>query len=138
MIMAVVKAVHGHEGEVTGLAQGTQLPTVRDDTAGQGDLSGHDATVLLGLDGLAVVQVELEGEGARVQYVVTFDESAAGCPSCGVLSSSVKGHAVTRPRDVSYGQVPLRLAWHKRRWPRLEARVHLNPEGRDFHLASGA
>jgi hypothetical protein len=33
----------------------------------------------------------------------------------------VKGHAVTRPRDVPYGEAPLLLVWHKRRWRCLEA-----------------
>ncbi|HNV42484.1 MAG TPA: transposase family protein [Dermatophilaceae bacterium] len=113
--MAVVKAVHGHEGEVTGLVQRTQFQAVQNDTSGQ------DATLLLGLEGLAVVTVELDDDGARVVHVVTDDESAAGCPSCGVLSTSVKGHAVTRPRDVPYGQAPLRLVWHKRRWRCREA-----------------
>ncbi|HOB81164.1 MAG TPA: ISL3 family transposase, partial [Ornithinibacter sp.] len=52
----------------------------------------------------------------RVVHVVTDDEAAAGCPSCGVLSTSVMGHAVTRPRDVPYGQAPVHQVWHKRRW----------------------
>jgi hypothetical protein len=108
--MAVVKAVHGHEGEVTGLVQRTQVQAVQDDT------SGSDATLLLGLEGLAVAQVELDDEGTRVVHVVTDDEAAAGCPSCGVLSTSVMGHAVTRPRDVPYGQAPVHQVWHKRRW----------------------
>jgi transposase len=94
---------------------------VQDDTARQDDRSGQDATLLLGLEGLAVAQVELDDEGGRVVHVVTDDEAAAGCPSCGVLSTSVKGHAVTRPRDVPYGQGPLRLVWHKRRWRCREA-----------------
>ncbi|WP_211675644.1 transposase family protein [Ornithinibacter aureus] len=68
-----------------------------------------------------MAQVELDDEGGRVVHVVTDDESAAGCPSCGVLSTSVKGHAVTRPRDVPYGQAPLHLVWHKRRWRCREA-----------------
>ena len=84
--------------------------------AGQDDTRGQDATLLLGLEGLAVARVDLAGEGARVVHVVTDDESAAGCPACGVLSTSVKGHANTRPRDVPYGEAPLRLVWHKRRW----------------------
>ena len=48
-------------------------------------------------------------------HLVTADETAAACPGCGVLSSSVKGHATTRPRDVRTG---LRRCgwWHKRRW----------------------
>jgi len=113
--MAVVKAVHVHEGEVTGLVQRTQVQMVQD------DMSGQDATLLLGLAGLAVEQVELDGEGTRVVHVVTDDEAAAGCPSCGVLSTSVKGHAVTRPRDVPFGPDPVHLVWHKRRWRCMEA-----------------
>ena len=97
------------------MVQRTQFQAVQNDTSGQ------DATLLLGLEGLAVVTVELDDDGARVVHVVTDDESAAGCPSCGVLSTSVKGHAVTRPRDVPYGQAPLRLVWHKRRWRCREA-----------------
>ncbi len=71
---------------------------------------------MLGIEGLAVRRVELEGDGARVAHVVTADESGAACPSCGVVSSWVKGHAVTRPRDIPYGDAPVRLVWHKRRW----------------------
>ena len=74
------------------------------------------ATRLLGIQGLAVMRVELEEDGDREVHVLTDDESAAACPSCGVFSSSVKGHAVTRPRDVPYGEAPVRLLWHKRRW----------------------
>ena len=60
--------------------------------------------------------VELDASGARVVPVVTADEMAAACPVCGVFSSSVKGHATTRPRDIPYGAAPVRLVWHKRRW----------------------
>lgn len=74
------------------------------------------ASRLLGIEGLAVTRVELEEDGVRVAHVVTDDESAAACPSCGVFSSSVKGHAITRPRDVPYGPAPVALVWHKRRW----------------------
>lgn len=105
--MAVVKAVHGHEGEVTGLVQRTHA-RVR-----QGQ---HDATLLLGIDGLAVASVRLEDGGGRVVDVVTDEETAAACPECGVLSTSRKGSAVTRPRDVPYGTAPIQLVWHKTRW----------------------
>ena len=108
MIMAVVKAVHGHEGEVTGLVQGTQVQGVEVQ-------SGSDATLLLGIEGLAVEQVELEDSG-RVVHVRTDDESAAACPACGVFSTSIKGRAITHPRDLPYGEAPLALVWHKRRW----------------------
>jgi transposase len=114
VIMAVVKAVHGHEGEVTGLVQSTQLQRVHIAT----DVG---ATVLLGIAGLAVENVTLEVDGARVAHVVTADEGAAACPVCGVVSTSVRGHAVTRPRDVPYGDTPVQLVWRKRRWRCREA-----------------
>ena len=107
--MAVVEAVHGHEGEVTGLVQRTQVQDVQDEVE-------DAASRLLGVPGLAVVAVDVERDGARVAHVVTDDETAAACPACGVFSSSVKGHATTRPRDIPYGEKPVRLVWHKRRW----------------------
>lgn len=109
VIMAVVNAVHGHEGEVTGLVQGTHVQDEQDTTE-------QGATLLLGIEGLAVEHVELEGDGARVVHVVTSDEGAAACPSCGVFSTSLKGHATTHPRDLPYGEAPVALVWHKRRW----------------------
>jgi transposase len=74
------------------------------------------ANRLLGLPGLAVRQVELRACGARVVHVVTDEEGAAACPSCGTVSSSLKGRAVTRPRDLPYGEAAVCLVWHKRRW----------------------
>lgn len=74
------------------------------------------ATLLLGIEGLAVERVDREDEGGRVAHVVTSDETAAACPSCGVFSTSLKGHATTHPRDLPYGAAPVRLVWHKRRW----------------------
>jgi transposase len=60
--------------------------------------------------------VELRACGARVVHLVTNEDGAAACPSCGTLSTSVKGHAITRPRDLPYGDDPVYLVWHKRRW----------------------
>jgi len=57
--MAVVKAVHDHEGEVTGVVQRTQLPP-----ASEGDIEQcveKGATLLLGIEGLDVLGVVLEG-----------------------------------------------------------------------------
>jgi len=104
--MAVVKAVHDHEGEVTGLVQGTQVQGVEVQSV------SSDATLLLGIEGLAVRQVELE-DGGRVVHVATDDESATACPSCGVFSTSLKGRAITHPRDLPYGEEPISLVWHK-------------------------
>jgi transposase len=75
-----------------------------------------DASRLLGLEGLGVQRVESDAFGGRVVHVVTADETASACPSCGVLSVTLKGLACTRPRDIPYGTTRLRLIWHKRRW----------------------
>ena len=37
-----------------------------------------------------MARVELEPDGARVVHVVTADETAAACPSCGVVSTSAR------------------------------------------------
>lgn len=79
-----------------------------------------DASRLLGLDGLAVDWVELDAFGGRVAHVVTADQTASACPSCGVFSVSLKGLVSTRPRDIAYGTTRLRLFWHKRRWRFME------------------
>ncbi|MGW2741945.1 transposase family protein [Streptomyces sp. NPDC001450] len=41
---------------------------------------------------------------------------ARACPSCGVFATRVKGTAVTRPRDLPYGERDLQFRWHERRW----------------------
>ncbi len=91
--------------------QGTQCERSRQDQHGQGD-----ASVLLGLEGLAVREVLLDGFGVRWVHLVTDTDATAACPVCGVISISPKGSAVTRPRDLGYGPGPIRLVWHKRRW----------------------
>ncbi len=74
------------------------------------------ATRLLGIEGVAVVEVEEDPGGRRLARLVTDDEGAAACPTCGVVSTSVKGHAVTHPRDVPYGEDAVVLEWTKTRW----------------------
>jgi transposase len=81
----------------------------------------HGTTLLLGLEGVVVRCVEAVAEGARVVHVATAEQSAAACPSCGVFSTSVKGHVTTRPKDLPYGAAPVLLRWHKRRWRCREA-----------------
>ncbi|MEI2732232.1 MAG: ISL3 family transposase [Dermatophilaceae bacterium] len=95
------------KGEVTGLVQRTHA---------RGRAGQRSATLLLGIEGLAVASVDLEEGGGRVVAVVTDELGAAACPDCGVISTSVKGRATTRPRDVPYGEAPIRLVWHKTRW----------------------
>lgn len=76
----------------------------------------HGTTLLLGLVGVAVERVELLGDDTRRVHVGTADETAAACPTCGVFSTSVKGYVTTRPKDLPYGEAPVQLRWHKRRW----------------------
>src|SRR6266511_4449410 len=76
----------------------------------------NDATLLLGLDGLVVERVERAADGRRVVYVVTADETAAACPTCGVFAFRVKEYVSTSPRDLPWGRSGLRLVWRKRRW----------------------
>ena len=78
------------------------------------------ATVLLDLDGLGVEQVERAADGSRVVRVVTADETARACPSCGVLSSRVKEVVRSEPRDLPYGASGLRLVLEAERVPRNE------------------
>ncbi|WP_442903702.1 transposase family protein [Gordonia sp. Z-3] len=76
-----------------------------------------DATssLLLGLEGLEVAAVS-RWDGTRVVDVVTADPAAARCPGCRTISTSVKDHAVTRPRDIRYGDDPILLRWNKTRY----------------------
>ncbi len=108
MIMAVSSSSWSRS-EVTGLVKSTHVQHVSDGVE-------SDGSRLLGLGGLAVQRVDRDAFGGRVVHVETAEESASACPSCGVFSTSVKGQATTRPRDIRYGTAPLRLVWHKRRW----------------------
>lgn len=81
----------------------------------------HDTTLLFGLPGVRVRRVERAGDGSRTVHVETADSSAAGCPGCGVVSTSVKEKCLTRPRDLPYGEEHLVVFWHKVRWRCREA-----------------
>ena len=70
-------------------------------------------TILFGLRGVRVREVERVADGARVVHVLTDDETAAACPAYGVFSSSVRQRRITRPRDLPYGEERLRVRWHK-------------------------
>jgi transposase len=76
-------------------------------------VSSDGTTILFGLPGVRVNKVVRAADGARVVHIVTDDETAAACPVCGVLSTSVKQRRMTRPRDLPYGEEPLGVRWHK-------------------------
>jgi transposase len=81
-----------------------------------------DTSVLFGLPGVRVLRVDLDGAGGRVVHVETGANTAAsGCPTCGVVSTSVKGLVTTAPRDLPYGQASIAVLWHKTRWRCREA-----------------
>lgn len=88
------------------MSEGTQDQVVR------GCREQVGATRLLGLEGLRVQLVELDGLGLRHVHLVTADVAAAACPECGVILTSVQDRPTTRPRDIPYGSVPIRLWWH--------------------------
>jgi transposase len=76
----------------------------------------HGTTILFGLPGVHVESVEMGASGERVITVKTAGEDGAGCPSCGVVSTSVKEYPTTRPKDIPYGTTPIEVRWRKRRW----------------------
>lgn len=76
----------------------------------------HATTILFDLPGVRVRHVERDDIGGRIVHVETADESAPGCPGCGVVSRSVKEYIRTTPRDLPYGERGISLVWHKRRW----------------------
>ena len=73
-------------------------------------------TLLFGLPGVRVERVERLADGTRVVHVATAEQSAAACPSCGVVSVSLKGRTTTSPRDLPYGQGRIIVHWNKTRW----------------------
>ena len=81
-------------------------------------------TILFGLPGVAVDRVEQDTGGGRTVHLRTDDQAAAACPECGVLSTSVRQRRTTRPRDLPYGEAPLRVRWHK---TQFACREHLCP-----------
>ena len=73
-------------------------------------------TLLFGLPGVQVERVERLADGTRVVCAITAEETAAACPSCGVLSSSRKRRTATSPKDIPYGEDRIVLQWNKTRW----------------------
>ena len=73
-------------------------------------------TLLFGLPGVQVKRVERLADGTRVVQVATAEQTAAACPSCGVVSTSVKARVSTSPRDIPYGEERIIVRWNKTRW----------------------
>lgn len=77
-------------------------------------------TILFGLPGVAVREVERVA-GTRLVHVVTTDPDSAACPACGVVSTVVRQRRTTRPRDLAYGEEMLGVRWHKRQYACVES-----------------
>lgn len=76
----------------------------------------EDRTALFGLPGFKVGRVDCDEFGVRTVHVLTDEEAAAGCPSCGVVSQLLKGRVRTAPQDIPYGDDLISIVWHKLRW----------------------
>ncbi|ORI20685.1 hypothetical protein [Rhodococcus sp. 1168] len=66
-------------------------------------------TVLFGLPGVRVHRVSMDSNGVRLVEFFTDDDRAAACPSCGVVSTSITGNAITKPKDIAYGEQSIQL-----------------------------
>ena len=74
------------------------------------------ATLLLGLEGVAVAGAAVDKAGNPVIALVTAWQDARCCPSCGTRSTRSLGLVTTRPRDLPLAGRSTVLAWTKRRW----------------------
>jgi transposase len=85
----------------------------------------NGTSILFGLPGVGVQRVERatgeDGTAVRLVHVVATASSAAGCPQCGVVSTSLKQWRTTRPRNLPYGEEPLAVRWQKRQYRCQEA-----------------
>ena len=79
-------------------------------------LNDDTATLLLGLDGVAVAGVEPDPDGQLALALVTSREDARRCPSCGIRPARSLGLVTTHPRDLPLAGRPTVLRWTKRRW----------------------
>jgi transposase len=74
------------------------------------------ASVLFGVEGLQVTDVEAGPGGTVTVWAVTDHPGAAACPDCGTAASRVHEHVLARPRDVRRGLDEVQVCWLKRRW----------------------
>ncbi|WP_328467337.1 ISL3 family transposase [Streptomyces sp. NBC_00448] len=81
----------------------------------------RDATRLLGLEGVSVTKVKDDGAGGSTVYVVTGEDSARACPSCGVFATRLKDYRTTAPRHLACGGRQVSIRWRKARWHCTEA-----------------
>jgi transposase len=71
------------------------------------------ASVLFGVEGLQVTDVQAGPDGVLEMWAVTDYPPAAACPDCGVASDRVHERVLTRPRDVRRAGDAVGLRWVK-------------------------
>lgn len=81
---------------------------------------GNDTTKLLGLEGVQVAGVDLDGDGVPWVMLLTDAESARHCPMCGFRSERPHSNVQTRPRDLAVAGRRTELTWRKKRWRCME------------------
>jgi transposase len=75
--------------------------------------NNSSATVMLGLEGMAVLAVsEREGE---LEYAVETTAATGWCPVCGAIAR-LHDRRPTWVRDLPAGDRPVTLVWVKRIW----------------------
>ncbi len=72
-------------------------------------------TLLCARPGLRVLEVSLEPYGGR-RVLVDGLAAEGGCPGCRALSGRIKDRPMSRFKDQTHGQVPLRVWVRKRRF----------------------
>lgn len=76
-----------------------------------------EATLLLGIEDLAVTCVTRDGDGITEVHAITrpdLDEQSPACPECR-NRGIIKQRPCTRPRDFPWGPRTIRLKWRKLR-----------------------
>ena len=80
------------------------------------------ASVLFGVEGLQVTDVQAGPDGTLEVWAVTDYPAAAACPGCGTVSARRHDTVLARPRDVRRAGDRVRACWVKRRWKCLDER----------------
>lgn len=78
------------------------------------------AGLLLGLEGVEIIDVEVEPDHSRTVWIRTAAQAEVACPECGTPGRSVKDWRVTCPRDLGSEAARTRYRWIKRRFRCLQ------------------
>ena len=76
---------------------------IRDHQKAAGIVFQDTASVLFGVEGLQVTDVQAGPDGTLEVWAVTDYPAAAACPDCGTVSGRVHEYVLTRPRGLRRG-----------------------------------